>query len=48
MTKKDYIKLAEVLKRHEVSNDFIVDLCNMLYMDNDKFNTQTFLKACNK
>lgn len=47
MTKKDYIKLADVLKRHKLEDEFIFDLCNMLYMDNKNFNTQAFLKAIN-
>lgn len=46
MTKKDYILLAEVIKRHKVSHDFLVDLSNALYMDNDRFNTVKFLQAC--
>lgn len=46
MTKKDYIKLAEIIKRNKVSHEYIVDLCNMLYMDNKAFNTKTFLIAC--
>jgi hypothetical protein len=49
MTKKDYIKLAEVIARNtDISDTFMVDLCNMLYMDNTMFNTETFLKACKK
>lgn len=44
MTKKDYSKLIEVLKRHKLEDNFIVDLSNMLYLDNEKFNTNTFLK----
>ncbi len=48
MTKKDYIKIAEVLKRQNAPHDLVVDMANMLYMDNPRFDTQTFLKAIEK
>lgn len=49
MTKKDYKAIAEVLKRHNPKSkevhDLIVDLCNLFYMDNNKFDSRKFIKA---
>ena len=57
MTKKDYIKLAELIKKHNVGiinsqtiymrkYEFISDLCEMLKKDNSNFNKETFKSAC--
>ena len=57
MTKKHYIKLAELIKKHEVGtinpkdkfieyNDFLWDLCEILKDDNPNFSKETFRRAC--
>ena len=57
MTKKDYIKLAKLIKKQDVGiinspkiymdkEEFIYDLCDMLKEDNSNFNKETFKKAC--
>lgn len=47
MTKKDYVKIGNVLKRHNINyktnQDLIVDLCNAFYMDNYNFDTNRFI-----
>ena len=55
--KKDYIKLAKLIKKQDVGiinspkiymdkEEFISDLCEMLKEDNSNFNKETFKKAC--
>lgn len=49
MTKKDYILIEGIIARHnkaDILHDFVVDLSNALYMNNDRFDTRKFLKAC--
>ena len=57
MTKKHYIKLAEIIKKQDVGiinsptiymdkEEFISDLCEILKEDNNNFNEKTFKKAC--
>lgn len=48
MTRRDYVLLADVCARHELPHDFVVDLCNALYMQNYNFNTELFLKTIKK
>ena len=49
MTKKDYIKIAQVLKIHyQDTNDYktlIQGICNMLKEDNELFDLERFYKA---
>lgn len=48
MTKKDYIKIAEVFKsqpRNEQLEDVIFAFAGMLSSDNPRFDRQKFLKA---
>ncbi len=54
MTKKDYIKIALVLrdqKPSEVDHDYhwyrmVIAIANMLKRDNDRFDYSRFEKAC--
>ena len=46
MTKKDYIKLAELIKQGLDPVQFAYELCKILENDNPRFNETTFLKAC--
>ena len=54
MTKKDYIKIAAVIKgaRHydvnadEMLSEVASNLATMFYQDNDRFDQDRFLKAC--
>lgn len=43
MTRRDYVLLSEVCARHTLPHKFIVDLCNALYMQNGRFDTERFL-----
>ena len=56
MSRKDYIKIAKVVKRYKRSMlhfetgdaeyvDFVNDLCVIFEEDNDRFNADTFKKA---
>jgi len=57
MTKKDYIKIAAVLKaesiRHGIAlnkysavRDMAIEFCTMLAQDNPRFDRARFLSAC--
>ena len=57
MTKKDYIKLAGLIKDSTLidtngvrfistAGDFIDDLCDILEEDNPKFDRERFIAAC--
>ena len=46
MTKKDYIKLAEVLANENNIPDIVHTLCIVLKKDNPLFNPDKFKKAC--
>jgi len=53
MTKKDYIKLAELIKDKSTGNDahiFVDDLleglCAILQDDNPRFDRERFIEAC--
>lgn len=58
MTKKDYIKFAEILKRHtgsegvgeydEAVNAITSDLINLFEKDNPRFDRQRFIDYINK
>jgi hypothetical protein len=48
MTRRDYVLLSGVCARHSLPHDFIVDLCNALYMQNYNFDTEQFLKVIQK
>lgn len=58
MTKKDYIKLAEIIKKNSSEvltpydyetinrNNFLDNLCDMLTNDNPRFDREKFIRAC--
>ena len=57
MTKKDYIKIAKLIKKQDVGiinspkiymdkEEFISDLCEILKDDNPNFSKETFRRAC--
>ncbi len=55
MTKKDYIKLARIIKGGTVYHNeqylnkqsFIESLCEVLREDNPRFDEERFIKTCN-
>ncbi len=49
MTKKDYIKLAELIKEYNLQIDrpgYVLTLCNILQEDNPRFDRERFIAAC--
>ncbi len=54
MTKKDYIKLANIIDKHTsvtepdriTRQSFINALCDVLKADNPRFDADRFIKAC--
>jgi len=55
MTKKNYIKLAEIIKNNSDNyelninkDNFLIDLTTYLKQDNPNFNKDTFYKAVEK
>ena len=54
MTRKDYIKLARIIKdnklndtKYLVKDSFIEDLCDVLKQNNINFDRLRFIDACN-
>ena len=55
MTKKDYIKIAYIIKDNTMrdtqpilnKNELIGDLCDMFKQDNNLFDRARFIDACN-
>ena len=43
MTKRDYLLLEEVCKRHDLPWDFLLDLANTLHEQNPRLNQRVFL-----
>ena len=60
MTKKDYIKIADILKRYQIINCYLnpetllaideltIDFMHMLERDNPRFNSKRFIDYINK
>ena len=47
MTKKDYIRIAECIKKHRNGNiRLMVEFCKVFKTDNPRFDKDRFLKAC--
>ena len=53
MTKKDYIKIAQAIKdttkrdtQYLIKDNFIIIICDMFKQDNNLFNKQRFIDAC--
>ena len=55
MTKKDYIKLADIIDRYTVDNadysyiakeSFVDALCSLLKQDDPRFDRERFITAC--
>jgi len=47
MTKKHYVKMAEVLRRFGNDNTKLIsEICKVLKKDNPRFEKEKFLKAC--
>lgn len=44
MTRRDYVLLTEVCKRHQLPHKFLIDLCNALYLQNNNFNSEVFMR----
>ena len=45
LSKKDYIKIAEILKASTSKKDIIINLANFFKDDNPAFNYELFFKA---
>ena len=43
MTKKDYIKFANILSKHQVSNNLIIELSEHFKLDNPNFQASKFI-----
>lgn len=48
MIKKDYILIANNLAKNKVSNKLIISLCDVFKKDNEKFNSNTFIRHIEK
>ena len=52
MTRKDYIVIAEVLRKFSTSleitefEDFVSEFSEVMKKDNDRFDTERFSRAC--
>ena len=46
MTRKDYIRIAEVLREGQVSERLVENFAHMLKADNARFDTERFKAAC--
>lgn len=47
MTKKDFIKLAELIHKYNPSEDFVEEVADFCQGRNTRFNREKFLEACN-
>jgi len=43
MTRKDYIAIADILSKHQVSNNLIIELSEHFKLDNPRFDASTFI-----
>ncbi|MBE3095143.1 MAG: hypothetical protein IMZ52_08940 [Actinobacteria bacterium] len=48
MSKKDYVRIAEILRNARTKKDIIDKLCNYLAEDNSRFEPWTFREAINR
>ena len=46
MTKKDYIKIASIIKDNKLNDVVVDDFVIMFKKDNKRFDKERFLKAC--
>ena len=46
MTKKDYIKIASIIKYNKLNDVGVDDFVIMFKKDNKRFDKERFLKAC--
>ena len=46
MTKKDYIKIASIIKDNKLNDVVVDDFVIMFKKDNKRFNKERFIKAC--
>lgn len=46
MTRKDYVKIAEILRNEQADSNIIDSFAKMLKADNERFNTSRFINAC--
>ena len=45
MTRKHFEMIAKILKKHNASEDMILEFCEELVYENPRFNTHTFCVA---
>lgn len=46
MTRKDYEKIAEILRNEQADSNIIDSFAKMLKADNERFNTSRFINTC--
>ena len=46
MTKKDYIQIASIVKDNNIDTDTVNDFVIMFKKDNERFDKERFIKAC--
>ena len=46
MTKKHFIAIAKILRKHEADTKLIRDIMLMCEEQNPRFDRETFIKAC--
>lgn len=46
LSKKDFVKVADILKRHAASEGMVDDFCFLFQADNPRFKPHVFKKAC--
>ena len=46
MTKKDYIKIASIIKDNKLNDVVVDDFVIMFKKDNKRFDKERFIKAC--
>ncbi len=48
LSKKHYVRIAEVIKEHQPSATFVIDLMAYFNEDNPRFDEDRFIEACKK
>jgi len=46
MTRKHFIAIAKILAKHDADLNMVRDFAGMCAEHNDRFNRETFIKAC--
>jgi hypothetical protein len=46
LSRKHFVKLAELLKKHSAKHETVTDFCDWLKTTNKAFDRNRFIKAC--